>query len=106
MSIIFAPPGGIARKHPGAPHRSILIVDATTGQNALQQTKIFKEAAGIDELILTKLDGTAKGGSVIAVKEKLGIPVRFIGVGEGIDDLSVFDPDDFAAALFGGDNDR
>ena len=65
----------IARKHPGAPHRSILIVDATTGQNALQQTKIFKEAAGIDELILTKLDGTAKGGVAVAVSMQYGIPI-------------------------------
>lgn len=72
----------IARKHPGAPHRSILIVDATTGQNALQQTKIFKEAAGIDELILTKLDGTAKGGVAVAVSMQYGIPITYVGLGE------------------------
>ena len=71
----------IARKHPGAPHRSILIVDATTGQNALQQTKIFKEAAGIDELILTKLDGTAKGGVAVAVSMQYGIPITYVGLG-------------------------
>ena len=70
----------IARKHPGAPHRSILIVDATTGQNALQQTKIFKEAAGIDELILTKLDGTAKGGVAVAVSMQYGIPITYVAL--------------------------
>ena len=77
----------IARKHPGAPHRSILIVDATTGQNALQQTKIFKEAAGIDELILTKLDGTAKGGVAVAVSMQYGIPITYVGLGEKMEDL-------------------
>ena len=89
----------IARKHPGAPHRSILIVDATTGQNALQQTKIFKEAAGIDELILTKLDGTAKGGVAVAVSMQYGIPITYVGLGEKMEDLRPFNGDDFAKAL-------
>ena len=89
----------IARKHPGAPHRSILIVDATTGQNALQQTKIFKEAAGIDELILTKLDGTAKGGIAIAIAKELGVPVKLAGVGEGVDDLKAFDAKEYVEAI-------
>ena len=88
----------IARKHPGAPHRSILIVDATTGQNALQQTKIFKEAAGIDELILTKLDGTAKGGVAVAVSMQYGIPITYVGLGEKMEDLRPFNGDDFAPA--------
>ena len=83
----------IARKHPGAPHRSILIVDATTGQNALQQTKIFKEAAGIDELILTKLDGTAKGGVAVAVSMQYGIPITYVGLGEKMEDLRPFNGD-------------
>ena len=89
----------IARKHPGAPHRSSLIVDATTGQNALQQTKIFKEAAGIDELILTKLDGTAKGGVAVAVSMQYGIPITYVGLGEKMEDLRPFNGDDFAKAL-------
>lgn len=89
----------IARKHPGAPHRSILIIDATTGQNALQQTKIFKEAAGIDELILTKLDGTAKGGIAVAVSMQYGIPITYVGLGEKMEDLRPFNGDDFAKAL-------
>ena len=89
----------IARKHPGAPHRSILIVDATTGQNALQQTKIFKEAVGIDELILTKLDGTAKGGVAVAVSMQYGIPITYVGLGEKMEDLRPFNGDDFAKAL-------
>lgn len=89
----------IARKHPGAPHRSILIVDATTGQNALQQTKIFKETAGIDELILTKLDGTAKGGVAVAVSMQYGIPITYVGLGEKMEDLRPFNGDDFAKAL-------
>lgn len=89
----------ISRKHPGAPHRSILVVDATTGQNALQQTKIFKEAAGIDEIILTKLDGTAKGGVAVAVSLQFGIPITYVGLGEKMEDLRPFNGDDFAKAL-------
>ncbi len=77
-----------------------LVLDATTGQNALQQAKLFKEVANITGLVLTKLDGTAKGGIVIAIKNELQIPVRFIGVGEGLDDLQRFDASSFAKALF------
>lgn len=96
----------IGKAAPEAKVETLLVIEAVTGQNALSQAAEFSKAAGVTGIVLTKLDGTAKGGSVVAVKEKLGIPVRFIGVGEAIDDLSVFDPDDFAAALFGGDNDR
>jgi len=78
----------------------LLVLDSTTGQNAVSQAELFKEAANITGIVLTKLDGTAKGGIVISLKNKLGLPVRFIGVGEGIDDLQVFDPKSFADALF------
>ena len=76
------------------------MLDATTGQNGLQQAKVFRETAGLTGIILTKLDGTAKGGAVISIKAKLGLPVRFVGVGEGMDDLMEFDPDAFVDALF------
>lgn len=89
----------IAKKHPGAPHRTVLIIDATTGQNALSQVKLFKEAAGIDEIILTKLDGTAKGGVAVAVAMQFGIPITFVGLGEKMEDLRPFDGEQFAAAL-------
>ncbi|MEG2139957.1 MAG: signal recognition particle-docking protein FtsY [Bilophila sp.] len=89
----------ISRKHPGAPHRTILVIDATTGQNALQQTKIFKETAGIDEIVLTKLDGTAKGGVAVAVSMQYNIPITFVGLGEKMEDLRPFNGDDFAKAL-------
>lgn len=89
----------IGRKHPGAPHRSVLILDATTGQNALSQVKLFKEAAGIDEIILTKLDGTAKGGVAVAVAMQFGIPITFVGLGEKMEDLRPFNGDDYARAL-------
>ncbi len=79
---------------------SKLIIDGSTGQNALSQVKVFTEAVGCDGIIVTKLDGTAKGGVMIAVSEELGVPVEFIGLGEGIDDLQRFDPDKFAEALF------
>jgi fused signal recognition particle receptor len=78
----------------------LLVLDATTGQNAVMQAKEFKGASDITGLILTKLDGTAKGGIVLSVKKELGIPVKFIGVGEKIDDMKPFDPDEFAKALF------
>lgn len=90
----------IAREYPNAQQEVFLVLDATTGQNALQQAKLFKEVANITGLVLTKLDGTAKGGIIIAIKNELKIPVRYIGVGEGIDDLQPFDEDDFAEALF------
>ncbi len=93
----------IARKHPGAPHRSILVIDATTGQNALQQTRMFKETSGVDEVILTKLDGTAKGGVALAVAVRFGLPITYIGLGEKMEDLRPFDAHDFARALLGGE---
>lgn len=89
----------IANKVPGAPHESLLVLDATTGQNALSQAKAFSESATSTGIILSKLDGTAKGGVVIAVRQTMGIPVKYVGVGEQIDDLQVFDPDAFARAL-------
>jgi fused signal recognition particle receptor len=89
------------KRHPGSPHRSILVIDATTGQNALSQVKLFHEAAGIDEIILTKLDGTAKGGIVVAVAMQFGIPITFMGLGEKMEDLRPFDGEQFAKALFG-----
>lgn len=91
----------LAREVAGAPHETLLVLDATTGQNAIQQTKLFKEVAGVTAIALTKLDGTAKGGVVIGIKAAESVPVKFVGVGEGIDDLQPFDPQDFATALFG-----
>ncbi|MBQ8941696.1 MAG: signal recognition particle-docking protein FtsY [Firmicutes bacterium] len=90
----------IDREYPDAQREVLLVLDATTGQNALQQAKLFKEAADITGIVLTKLDGTAKGGIVIAIKNELKVPVRYIGVGEGIDDLRPFDENEFARALF------
>jgi fused signal recognition particle receptor len=91
----------LAKKHPGAPHRCILVIDATNGQNALSQTKLFKEAVGVDEIILSKLDGTAKGGVAIAVAMNFGLPITFIGLGEKLEDLRPFRGGDFADALLG-----
>ncbi|MBQ2661989.1 MAG: signal recognition particle-docking protein FtsY [Clostridia bacterium] len=93
----------LSRELPDVRTEVLLVIDATTGQNALMQAKAFKEAANLTGIILTKLDGTAKGGVAVAVKEELQIPVRFVGVGEGIDDLLEFDPDAFASALLGKD---
>lgn len=90
----------INRKLPSAPHEVLLVLDATTGQNALSQARMFKEGIGLTGLILTKLDGTAKGGIIVAISEELKIPVRYIGIGEGLDDLRPFDPDEFTHALF------
>ena len=90
----------IDREAPEAIRETLLVLDATTGQNAIAQAKVFQQAARITGIVLTKLDGTAKGGVAISVKEELGVPVRFIGVGEGIDDLQPFDAEDFAEALF------
>ena len=90
----------ISRELAGCDKETLLVLDATTGQNAVMQAKEFKGASDITGLILTKLDGTAKGGIVLSVKKELGIPVKFIGVGEKIDDMKPFDPDDFAKALF------
>jgi fused signal recognition particle receptor len=91
----------LGKKHPGAPHRVILVLDATTGQNALSQTKLFDEAVGVDEIVLTKLDGTAKGGIVAAIAIEFGKPITFIGLGEKMEDLRPFDGGDFAEALLG-----
>ena len=94
----------IDRELPGAAKEVLLVLDATTGQNAVNQTKEFKTAAGITGIVLTKLDGTAKGGVVLAIKEELDVPVKYIGVGEQIDDLQPFNPDEFAKALFAVEN--
>lgn len=90
----------IDRELPDADKEILLVLDATTGQNAVSQVEHFKEATGITGIVLTKLDGTAKGGIILAIKNTLDVPVKFIGVGEQIDDLQPFDPDDFSKALF------
>ena len=92
----------ISRELPDAAVEVLLVLDATTGQNAISQARSFQEAAGITGIVLTKLDGTAKGGIVIGIREELSVTVKFIGVGEGIDDLRPFVPTEFAAALFEG----
>jgi fused signal recognition particle receptor len=89
----------IERRLPGAPHETLLVVDATTGQNGLQQARLFGEAVDVTGVALTKLDGSAKGGVALAIAHELGLPVKLVGVGEGLDDLRPFDPDDFARAL-------
>jgi fused signal recognition particle receptor len=93
----------IRKKDPDAPHNTLLVLDATTGQNALQQVKVFQELADVSGLVMTKLDGTAKGGVLVALADKFGLPIHAIGVGEQIDDLAPFDPEDFARALVGLD---
>ncbi|MDQ7779885.1 MAG: signal recognition particle-docking protein FtsY [Planctomycetota bacterium] len=90
----------LSKKIPGAPHETILVLDATTGQNAIAQAKTFKEATDVTGLFLAKLDGTAKGGIVLAIKRELGIPVKFIGIGEKVDDIEVFETQRFVEALF------
>lgn len=89
----------LGKKHPGAPHRSVLVLDATTGQNALSQTKLFNEAVDLDEIILTKLDGTAKGGVIVGIALEYGLPITYIGLGEKMEDLRPFNGEDFAKAL-------
>ncbi len=91
----------IAAKLEGAPHETLLVVDATTGQNGLQQARLFGEAVGVTGVALTKLDGSAKGGIAVAIAHELDLPVKLVGVGEGLDDLRPFDPQDFARALVG-----
>ena len=93
----------IRKKDPDAPHNTLLVLDATTGQNALSQVKTFQELADVSGLVMTKLDGTAKGGVLVALADKFGLPIHAIGVGEQIDDLAPFDPEEFAAALTGLD---
>jgi fused signal recognition particle receptor len=90
----------IDKKIPGAPHESLLVIDATTGQNGVRQAQQFSEAIACTGIILTKLDGTAKGGVVVAIRQQLGTPVKYVGVGEQIDDLQLFNPDSFVDALF------
>ena len=91
----------IRKKDPDAPHNTLLVLDATTGQNAVTQVEIFRKIADVSGLVMTKLDGTAKGGVLVALADKFGLPIHAIGVGEQIDDLAPFDPDDFAKALVG-----
>ena len=85
---------------PGAPHETLLVMDATTGQNGLQQAKVFTEAAGVTGIVLTKLDGTAKGGVVVAISREMNLPVRYVGVGEKQSDLIPFNAVDFVDSLF------
>ncbi|MBI4616398.1 MAG: signal recognition particle-docking protein FtsY [Planctomycetes bacterium] len=90
----------IEQRIPGAPHETLLVLDATTGQNAISQAKMFYETVKVDGIFLAKLDGTAKGGVVVAINRQLDVPVKFIGVGEGVEDIEPFDPDRFVEALF------
>jgi fused signal recognition particle receptor len=91
----------IKAKIPDAPHETLLSIDATTGQNGLRQALLFREMTKVSGIVLTKLDGTAKGGIALAIAQELGLPVKLIGTGEGIEDLRPFDPQDFAAAILG-----
>ena len=88
-----------AREDESAPHEVLLVLDANTGQNGIQQARVFKEATDLTGLVLAKLDGTAKGGVVLSIGRELGVPVRYVGLGEGLDDLEPFDPELFAEAL-------
>ncbi len=90
----------VAKKIPNAPHEVLLVLDATTGQNAISQAKIFKEAVDLTGIVLAKLDGTAKGGIVVAIRNQVQIPVKFVGLGEGVEDVEPFDPATFVEALF------
>jgi fused signal recognition particle receptor len=92
----------IGQRLEGAPHEVLLTIDATTGQNGLQQARLFAEAVDVTGIVLTKLDGTAKGGIALAIAHELGIPVKLIGIGEGLEDLRPFDPVEFGQALFAG----
>ena len=92
----------VAKLIPGAPHEVLLVLDATTGQNAVAQAEQFTKTVKCTGIILTKLDGTAKGGAVFAIKSKVGLPVKFVGVGEGMEDMDPFNPDEFVQALFEG----
>ncbi len=92
----------IAQRLPGAPHETLLVIDATTGQNGVQQARLFRDAVGVTGVALTKLDGSAKGGIAVAIAHELGLPVKLVGVGEQLEDLRPFDPQDFARALVSG----
>ena len=89
----------IQKQIPDAPHETLLTIDATTGQNGLRQAMMFREAVDVDGIVLTKLDGTAKGGIALAIAQELGVPVKLIGIGEALEDLRPFDADDYARAL-------
>jgi fused signal recognition particle receptor len=91
----------IRKKDPSAPHNTLLVLDASTGQNALAQVEVFQKIADVTGLIMTKLDGSAKGGVLVSLADKFGLPIHAIGIGEQIDDLSPFDPEEFARALTG-----
>jgi fused signal recognition particle receptor len=93
----------IGKAIPGAPHEVWLVLDATTGQNAIHQAKVFSEALGVTGIVLTKLDGTAKGGAALAVRQELGVPIVWLGVGEGVEDVRPFSAGEFASALIGED---
>ncbi len=90
----------VSRQVPGAPHEVLLVLDASNGQNAVVQAEQFSRSVKCTGIILSKLDGSGKGGAVFAIKQKIGLPVKYVGVGEGLDDLEPFDPDAFVAALF------
>ena len=89
---------------PNAPHETLLVIDATTGQNGISQAKVFKDLANVTGIVLTKLDGTAKGGIVLGIKEAVGIPVKYVGFGEKVDDLKPFDIENYIYGLFKGMN--
>jgi fused signal recognition particle receptor len=91
----------IRKKDPDAPHNTVLVLDATTGQNAVNQVEVFQRMAAVTGLVMTKLDGTAKGGVLVSLADKFALPIHAIGVGEQIDDLDAFDPQEFAEALTG-----
>ena len=92
----------VGKAEEGAPHETWLVIDATSGQNAIAQAQIFTQAMAVSGIVLTKLDGTAKGGVILGIADQLGIPVRYIGVGERVEDLREFDPEEFVEALFEG----
>jgi len=94
----------IAREVAGAPHETLLVLDATTGQNAVAQARTFAEAVGVTGIIVTKLDGTARGGVAIGVRQEIGVPLRYVGVGEGVEDLRPFDAHQFVVALLETDS--
>src|SRR5215210_6222194 len=90
----------VTRQVPGAPHETLMVLDATTGQNAVTQAEMFSKSVKCSGIVLTKLDGTAKGGAIFAIKQKVGLPVKYVGVGEGVEDLEPFDPNAYVEALF------
>ena len=96
----------LSREIEGAPHESFLVVDATTGQNGVLQAKAFKEVTDITGIVITKMDGTSKGGIILSIRDELGVPVRFIGLGEGMEDLQEFDLDKYLYGLLLGDTEH